>query len=116
MESILNKEYVHRLKEAGFTAEQAEAVLYTIEQRSVTKKDLELLTKDLKLWTLGVMISGFVLFAGFISYLDSQTNARLDNMEARSNERFDKIDERFNTIEADIKTLLLINSPNSLKK
>ena len=112
-----------RLKEAGFTAEQAEAVLYTIEQRSVTKKDLELLTKDLKLWTLGVMISGFVLFAGFISYLDSKTNARLDNMEARTNERFDKIDERFdkiderfNTIEADIKTLLLINSPNSLKK
>ncbi len=126
MESNLTKQQINHLTESGFTVEQAEAIVRTIEQRAVNKKDLELLKKDLKLWTLGVVISGFVLFAGFISYLDSKTNARLDNMESqtssrldniesRFNERFNKIDERFNRIEADIKTLLLLNSPNSHK-
>ena len=115
MESNLTKQQLNHLTESGFTVEQAEAIVQTIEQRAVNKKDLELLKKDLKLWTLGVVITGFVLFAGFISYLDSKTSARLDNMESRFNERFNKIDERFNRIEADIKTLLLLNSPNSHK-
>ena len=124
MENNLTKQHLNHLTESGFTVEQAEAIVRTIEQRAVNKKDLELLKKDLKLWTLGVMISGFVLFAGFISYLDSKTSSRLDNIESRFNERFNKIEneidgrfnkieERFNRIEEDIKTLLLLNSPNS---
>ena len=115
MESNLTKQQLNHLTESGFTVEQAEAIVRTIEQRAVNKKDLELLKKDLKLWTLGVVITGFVLFAGFISYLDSKTNSRLDNIDSRFNERFNKIDERFNRIETDIKTLLLLNSPNSHK-
>ncbi len=131
MENNLTKQHLNHLTESGFTVEQAEAIVRTIEQRAVNKKDLELLKKDLKLWTLGVMISGFILFAGFISYLDSKTSSRLDNIESRFNERFNKIEnaidrrfnkieerfnkieERFNRIEEDIKTLLLLNSPNS---
>ncbi len=112
MENNLTKQNLNYLTESGFTVEQAEAIIRTVEQRAVNKRDLELLKKDLKLWTLGVVISGFVLFAGFISYLDSKTSARLDNIESRFNERFNRIDERFNRIEADIKTLLLLNSPN----
>ena len=102
MENNLTNQHLNHLTESGFTVEQAEAIVRAIEQRSVNKKDLELLKKDLKLWTLGVVITGFVLFAGFISYLDSKTSARLDNMEAD-----------IKNIEADIKTLLLLNSPNS---
>ncbi len=105
MENYLTKQHLNRLTESGFTVEQAEAIVQTIEQRAVNKKDLELLKKDLKLWTLGVVISGFVLFAGFISYLDNKTSRRLENIESRFN-------ERFNRIETDIKTLLLLNSPN----
>ncbi len=101
MENSLTKPHISRLIKSGLTVEQAEAILHTIEQRAVSIKDLDLLKKDLKLWTLGIMITGFVFFAGFISYLDSKTNTR-----------FDEMNERFNRIEADIKTLLLISSPN----
>ena len=81
MESNFTKQQLNHLTESGFTVEQAEAIVRTIEQRAVNKKDLELLKKDLKLWTLGVVITGFVLFAGFISYLDNKTSSRLDSME-----------------------------------
>ena len=113
MANQLTKQDLNYLTESGFTLEQAEAIVKTIEQRAITIKDLELLRKDLKLWTVGVVFSGFFIFTGVIGYLDTKTHTRLDSIESRFNERFNKIDERFNRIEADIKTLLLLNSPNS---
>ena len=108
------------------------------EQVSILK-DIELLKRELKLWTLGMMISGFVLFAGFITYMDSRTQSRLDRIERILDTRLDKMEQAMDTrldkmeqtfsdrfqliekdikiIEADIKTLLLAQSlPSSSKK
>ena len=117
----------------------------TEQKVTITLKDLELLRKDLRLWTLGMMLSGFVLFASFITFLDNRTQARLDRMEnsidARLNRmensmdaRLNRMEQAFNArfqlieadiktieadikiIETDIKTLLLASSPSSVKK
>ena len=81
---------------------------------NITFKDLDLLKKELKLWTVGLMISSFVLFAGFITFLDNKTQKRLDRMADRLDRMDQKMSDRFQTIEKDIKTILLILSPNQL--
>ena len=81
---------------------------------NITFKDLDLLKKEPKLWTVGLMISSFVLFAGFITFLDNKTQKRLDRMADRLDRMDQKMSDRFQTIEKDIKTILLILSPNQL--
>ncbi len=56
MENNLTKQQLNHLTENGFTVEQAEAIVRAREKRSVNKKDLELLKKNSKLWTLEVLI------------------------------------------------------------
>ena len=56
---------------------------------------LENLRKDLKFWTVKVIITGLLLFGGFISYLDNRTANHLNRMDVR----LDKMDSRLDTIE-----------------
>ncbi len=66
-------------------------------EQAIILKDIELLKRDLKLWTLGMMISGFVLVAGFITYMDSRTQSRLDRMEQAWDTRLDRIEQVLDT-------------------
>ena len=105
---------------------EAQAIKPT--QEYITTKDLELLKRELKLWTVGLMMSSFVLLAGFITFLDNRTQNRLDRMDDRLDRMEQKIETRFQTMETrfqametrfqamekDIKTILLILSPNQL--
>ena len=112
---------------------EAQAIKPT--QEYITIKDLELLKRELKLWTVGLMMSSFVLLAGFITFLDNRTQNRLDRMDDHLDRMEQKIETRFQTMETrfqtmetrfqametrfqamekDIKTILLILSPNQL--
>lgn len=54
--------------------------------------------------TLVTTVVGFVIvsLAGLIIYFERRTNDRFDALERSLNARFDKVDERFDRIEADV--------------
>ena len=119
------------LDSAGFSEKQAKALLrlteeqikeYAVTEKDIklTHKELELVKKSLMVWLGGMIISAFIVFSGYLSwlvlYMDNknqehasarfdQVSSQMVQMDKHFERRFEQVDKRFERVESDIKDI-----------
>jgi len=61
---------IQKLKVKGFTQDQAEGVIEALtESAFLTKDDLQIAVRDLKIWVLGLLMAQFIAIVGTLGGL-----------------------------------------------